>query len=86
MPCSVSCASAYAEVRGQVDEREVVDLIEQREEARKNRDYGTADTLRDVLQQDFGVAVDDDTREWWVGQRQVCVLLLCRILDPNPKL
>jgi cysteinyl-tRNA synthetase len=85
MLCGVSCACAHAKVCGQVDEREVVDLIEQREEARKNRDFGTADTLRDVLQQDFGVAVDDDTREWWVGQRQVCDLLLCPSPNPRPQ-
>lgn len=66
LACGLRCGGA-----GQVEEGEVVDLIEQREEARKSRDYATADTLRDVLQHDYGVAVDDDTREWWVGQRKV---------------
>eukprot|EP00961_Rhodomonas_salina_P286812 3875753-Rhodomonas_salina.1 len=36
---------------------------EQREDARKDRDYRTADDLRDTLQQEFGVTVDDDERE-----------------------
>ena len=30
-----------------------------------------ADALRDSLAQQFGVTVDDDQREWWVGQRKV---------------
>ena len=40
-----------------VDEAEIVGLIGQREEARRGRDYTTADNLRDVLQRQFGVAV-----------------------------
>ena len=60
----------------------MVDLIEQREEARKSRDFSTADTLRDALQIDYGVAVDDETREWWVGQRQVGPCPPARDLQP----
>jgi hypothetical protein len=36
--------------RAQVDEVEVEELIEQRETARKGRDYYTADSIRDMLQ------------------------------------
>lgn len=53
-----------------VDEREVAHLISEREHARKTRDYYTADSLRDLLQNEFGVALDDDAREWWVGERR----------------
>jgi hypothetical protein len=35
-----------------------------------SRDFAEADNLREVLQADYGVALDDDTREWWVGDRK----------------
>ena len=54
----------------EVNEARVLDLLEQREEARKYKDWTEADRLRDVLQNDLGVAVDDETREWWVGHRK----------------
>ena len=33
------------------------------------RDFDTADDVREVLMQDWGVAIDDDVRLWWVGPR-----------------
>ena len=33
------------------------------------RDFDTADDVREVLMQDWGVALDDDARLWWVGPR-----------------
>jgi hypothetical protein len=53
-----------------VDERAVSTMIRQREEARKSRDYSTADELRNELSRVYDVSVDDDEREWWVGQRK----------------
>ena len=35
----------------------VMNLIEARDEARRGRDFSTADDIREVLQQDWGVAV-----------------------------
>jgi len=32
--------------------------------AKKNKDYETADRIRDALTDEFGVAIDDRTREW----------------------
>ena len=53
-----------------VDEGEVSRLVDEREQARKSRDYATADNLRDVLVAEFGVQMDDDPRQWWVGNRK----------------
>ena len=39
-----------------VDEVAVADLLADREEARRMRDYDTADRIRDLLQADFGVS------------------------------
>ena len=39
-------------------------------ECNGSRDFAKADSLREVLQADCGVALDDDTREWWVGDRK----------------
>ena len=54
----------------EVDARAVEGLIREREDARKSRDYKTADGLRDELVRNFGVNVDDGEREWWVGERK----------------
>jgi len=54
----------------EIDQDMVMNLIQQRDSARKSRDFGTADGLRDQLQNELGVAVDDDVREWWVGERK----------------
>ena len=45
-------------------------MVQARDDARKNRDFATADDIREVLQSDWGVALDDDLREWWVGDRK----------------
>jgi hypothetical protein len=54
----------------EVDAGAVEELIREREDSRKNRDYKTADVLRDELVRNFGVNVDDGEREWWVGGRR----------------
>ena len=53
-----------------VDEATVTEILDERETARRSRDYRTADRLRDTLAQEFGVTVDDDERQWWVGDRK----------------
>jgi len=53
-----------------VDERAVSRLIMEREDARRSRDYRTADALRDNLSREFSVTVDDEERQWWVGERK----------------
>ena len=42
-----------------VDESTVTDLIKQRSDAKRNRDYGTADSIRDTLMADHQVGIDD---------------------------
>ena len=59
-------------VQAAVDERAVSRLIMEREDARRSRDYRTADALRDNLSREFSVTVDDEERQWWVGERKVC--------------
>ena len=54
----------------EVDAGAVEEMIREREDARKSRDYKTADGLRDELVRNFGVNVDDGEREWWVGERK----------------
>jgi len=40
--------------------------IQERDEARAARDFDQADALRDTLQQECGVALDDRLRQYWV--------------------
>jgi anaerobic glycerol-3-phosphate dehydrogenase len=47
----------------------VMKLIADRDTARAARDYSAADAIRDQLHAEFGVAVDDEVREWKVGPR-----------------
>jgi len=54
----------------EIDAAMVLDMLEERDAARKMRDFAAADALRDDLQDDWGVALDDDVREWWVGSRK----------------
>jgi len=56
----------------------VVKLIADRDTARAVRDYSAADAIRDQLHAQFGVAVDDEVREWKVGPR-VDKVLACRV-------
>jgi hypothetical protein len=53
----------------EVDEDAVMGLVKARDEARALRDFATADQVRDSLQMEHGVAVDDRLRQWWVGER-----------------
>lgn len=50
-----------------VDESNVVDLITRRSNAKKDRDFDTADAIRDKLRSDFDVAVDDREQTWRTG-------------------
>ena len=43
------------------------------EEARRRRDFRSADALRDALTREHDVTVDDEMREWWCGPRKVPV-------------
>ena len=43
------------------------ELVEERSEAKKIRDFRTADAIRDRLISDFNVAIDDRERLWSVG-------------------
>ena len=43
------------------------------EEARRRRDYRSADAIRDALTREHDVTVDDEMREWWCGPRKVPV-------------
>jgi cysteinyl-tRNA synthetase len=42
-------------------------LVDDREAARKDRDYGTADDILDELRDVFNVTVDDKRRQWSIG-------------------
>ena len=50
-----------------VDEGAVMELLRQRGEAKKNRDFDTADAIREDLLINFSVAVDDRERLWRTG-------------------
>jgi hypothetical protein len=43
--------------------------VDAMDEARKMRDFDTSDDVRAVLMQDWGVAVDTESKQWWVGDR-----------------
>ena len=49
----------------QVDEAAVVALLDQRERARRNKDFDMADSIRDELFAKLKVHVDDQRRIWW---------------------
>ena len=46
---------------------EIQRLVELRDTARADRDYVTADSIRDELMDDYNVFIDDRSREWAVG-------------------
>jgi len=50
-----------------VDESTVTDLIKQRSDAKRNRDYDTADSIRDTLMADHQVGIDDREKTWRTG-------------------
>lgn len=45
----------------------ITSMIAERSEAKKNRDYDTADSIRDELRESYAVEVDDKSREWSVA-------------------
>ena len=48
-------------------EVEIVKQLEERSDAKKARDYATADSIRDTLLEDYNVVINDRLREWSVG-------------------
>jgi cysteinyl-tRNA synthetase len=50
-----------------VDEGAVMEMLRQRGEAKRNRDFETADAIREDLLVNFSVAVDDRERLWRTG-------------------
>jgi len=71
-----------------VDEVEIVGLIGQREEARRGRDYTTADNLRDVLQRQFGVAVSLGPVPCGALVVVACLVasLACKMMHPSSRI
>lgn len=51
-----------------VDERTIMNLLDQRSQAKRSRDFGTADAIRDDLLQNHSVGVDDRERSWSTGR------------------
>ena len=50
-----------------IDEKVIVDLLSQRMQAKRNRDFDTADAIRDDLLQNYAVGVDDRSKTWRTG-------------------
>jgi cysteinyl-tRNA synthetase len=50
-----------------VDEGAIIALLDQRSQAKKTRDFETADAIRDDLLQNYSVGVDDRERTWRTG-------------------
>ena len=50
-----------------VDENAIYSLLEQRSEAKRGRDFDTADQIRDDLLQTYSVGVDDRSKTWRTG-------------------
>lgn len=50
-----------------VDENAIYDLLEQRSNAKRTRDFDTADAIRDDLLHNYAVGVDDRERSWRSG-------------------
>ena len=48
---------------------EIEKLVAQRLEAKFDRDYATADAIREQLQNEYDVKVDDRKRKWTVGDQ-----------------
>jgi len=51
------------------DKEEIEKLVAQRLEAKFERDYATADAIREQLQKEYDVKVDDRKRKWMVGDQ-----------------
>ncbi len=49
------------------DEEEVINLIHDRLEAKRVKDYEVADLILDHLYREYQISVDDDLRQWSVG-------------------
>jgi hypothetical protein len=49
------------------DEETIQAMVDKRVYYKQVRDYNNADRMRDELQRNFNIAIDDSTREWSVG-------------------
>lgn len=59
-----------ASVSGSTDfVEQIQSMVNQREEARKERDFDSADDIKDELRDSYDVAIDDKLRQWSVGGR-----------------
>jgi cysteinyl-tRNA synthetase len=59
--------SAHSQPVTPADEALIITELEKRSEAKKSRDFETADAIRDNLMDNFNVAVNDRLREWSIG-------------------
>ena len=50
-----------------VDEKAVEDMIRKRSDAKRDRDYDTADSIREELMRDYQVGIDDRENTWRTG-------------------
>ena len=60
-------AARSAPLADEDDADEVLELVNARGEAKRERRYEEADAIRDELADDFNVIINDKTREWSVG-------------------
>ena len=59
--------SLFSESVKEEDEEEIYNLIHDRLEAKRVKDYAVADLIRDHLYQIYHISVDDQLRQWSVG-------------------
>jgi hypothetical protein len=64
-------------------EEEIMELLQERDGYKRNRDFGKADRIRDRLMDDFQVRVDDRSREWHVVSDEYTVSANSAPVDPE---
>jgi cysteinyl-tRNA synthetase len=62
---------------------EIMELLQERDGYKRNRDFGKADRIRDRLMDDFQVRVDDRSREWHVVSDEYTVSANSAPVDPE---
>eukprot|EP00531_Pseudo-nitzschia_arenysensis_P001989 CAMPEP_0116143362 /NCGR_PEP_ID=MMETSP0329-20121206/15409_1 /TAXON_ID=697910 /ORGANISM="Pseudo-nitzschia arenysensis, Strain B593" /LENGTH=539 /DNA_ID=CAMNT_0003638675 /DNA_START=129 /DNA_END=1748 /DNA_ORIENTATION=- len=56
------------------DQKDEIDgLIKKRDEHKRKKQYADADTIRDILLNEFGVQVDDTNRQWHIYSTEYCL-------------
>lgn len=60
------------------DEATILDLLQERDEYKRERDFGKADRIRDRLQDDFQLSVDDRAKEWHVVTNEYAMSSSCK--------